>query len=107
MPSLRYFLRQLFALGVFSLVCSTTHAQISTIGDDTSVPIPGAGHDYIKMLDETVNPANGSLSLRIQIPVPAGRGFTLPFSINYDTSGTLHLLQGAPGQAFWQSNVAY
>ena len=32
------------------------------------------GHDYIKMLSETVNLANGSLSIRIQAPMPKGRG---------------------------------
>ena len=43
---------------------------VTNVDDTTSVPIPGAGHDYIKMLSETVNPANGSVSLRIQLPIP-------------------------------------
>ena len=83
------------------------HGQITSIGDDTSVPIQGVGHDYIKMLDETVNPANGSVSLRIQVPVPTGRGITIPFGFNYDTNGVNHLVQTAPGQAMWQSNTSY
>ena len=37
------------------------HAQapagITNVDDVTSTPIPGAGHDYIKILSETVNPA--------------------------------------------------
>jgi len=37
-------------------------AQITNVTNQTSTPIPGAGHDYIHMLNETVNPANGSVS---------------------------------------------
>jgi hypothetical protein len=88
-------------------VASSVHAQITQIGDDTSTPIPGAGHDYIKMLNETVNPANGSLSLRIQVPIPKGRGLTIPFGFSYDTNGVNHLVQIAPGQALWKSNTSY
>ena len=56
--------------------------QVTNVTNETSTPIPGAGHDYIKMVSETVNPANGSVSLRIGVPVPPGRGLTLPFSFN-------------------------
>jgi hypothetical protein len=31
----------------------------------TTVPQPGVGHDYIKAVSETVDPAAGSVSLRI------------------------------------------
>lgn len=30
---------------------------VTDVGDATATPIPGAGHDYIKFLSETVNPA--------------------------------------------------
>jgi hypothetical protein len=36
---------------------SAGRCQINNVGDDTSTPIEGAGHDYLKMLSETVNPA--------------------------------------------------
>ena len=49
-------------------------------------PVPGAGHDYIHLLNETVNPANGSVSVKLNFPMPKGRGISLPFSIDY-TSG--------------------
>ncbi len=62
-----------------------------TVGDDTSTPIEGAGHNYIKSLSETVNPANGSVSLRIALPIPKGRGIMLPFTINYDSNGIVNL----------------
>ena len=52
-------------------------------------PVPGSGHDYIQSLQETVNPANGSLSLRIEAPVPRQRGdVNYPYYIfGYDSSG--------------------
>jgi RHS repeat-associated protein len=103
----RTFIRFSLLVFLFFLACSVVYGQITSIGDDTSVPIQGVGHDYIKMLDETVNPANGSVSLRIQVPVPKGRGITIPFGFNYDTNGVNHLAQVAPGQATWQSNTSY
>lgn len=62
-------------------------AQILNVGDDTSTPIPGAGHDYIHSPAETVNPANGSVSIRIKTFMPEARGITLPFSLTYDSNG--------------------
>jgi hypothetical protein len=44
------------------------------------------------MMAETVNPANGSLSLRIQTPTPKGRGITVPFTFTYDTTAVRHLV---------------
>ena len=64
-----------------------TWAQMTAVTNSTSTPIPGAGHDYIKMLSETVDPANGSLSLRLQVPVPPARGLSIPFSFAYDSNG--------------------
>jgi hypothetical protein len=31
-------------------------AQITNVTNDQATPIPGVGHDYIKMLNETVSP---------------------------------------------------
>ncbi len=64
-------------------------AQLLNVADDTSTPVPDAGHDYIHMLSETVNPANGAVSIRIQLPTPPGRGINVPFAITYD-SGKVH-----------------
>ncbi len=41
-------------------------------------PTPGVGHDYIQDNVETVNPANGSLSIRIGVPLPPSRGVNIP-----------------------------
>ena len=82
-------------------------AQITNVTDDQSTPTPGAGHDYIKMFNETVNPANGSVSLRIDVPVPTGRGLTLPFSFAYDSNGAYHVGPYASGTAWWYSNAGF
>ncbi|WP_190273715.1 RHS repeat-associated core domain-containing protein [Granulicella mallensis] len=61
-------------------------AQTINISNETMTPTFGAGHSYIQDLAETVNPANGSVSVRIQLPVPAGRGLTEPFMMRYDSN---------------------
>ena len=69
------------------LSVSLCDGQITDVTNSTSVPIPGVGHNYLGALSETVDPANGSVSLRIPIPIPPARGVTLPLSIAYDTQG--------------------
>jgi hypothetical protein len=71
--------------------CLPMEAQIVNPTDTVSPPTEGVGHDYLKMLNETVNPENGAVNLRIQVPVPAGRQITAPFSINYNSNQTLVL----------------
>lgn len=71
--------------------CATGSAQIPSVSDTTSTPIPNAGHDYIHAPAETVNPANGSLSIRIGVQIPPSRGFTIPFNFAYDSSGALYV----------------
>src|SRR5438034_6880987 len=67
----------------------TAQAQITNLTNSTSTPIPGAGHDYLGMLNETVNPGNGSVSVRIPIPVPPGRGLSVPLTFAYDSNGVI------------------
>ena len=68
----------------------------------------GAGHDYIKMLSETVNPANGSISLRIQWCLHRRRGISIPFSFSYDSNSVHHLIPWSVyGQVIWTSNIGY
>ena len=74
-PRYRYISALLFMLVFFSIV-PRGWAQITNVTDVTSTPARGAGHDYIGTLSETVNPANGSVSLRVQVPVLAGRALT-------------------------------
>jgi hypothetical protein len=74
------------ALSLFSILCSLPMmGQDTGITNRTATPTSG-GHDYIQLLDETVDPVNGSLSLRIKLPTPAGRGLTQGAGYNYDSS---------------------
>lgn len=77
------------SLFVSHLILSATliKAQIANVNGETATPTPGVGHDYVKMLNETVDPASGALSLRLETPTPPGRQMALPFSFNYDSSG--------------------
>lgn len=73
---------------IFAASSTAQEINVSSI-NVAQTPLPGSGHDYIKMLQETVNPANGSLSLRIEAPVPMQRGdVNYPYYIfGYDSSG--------------------
>jgi YD repeat-containing protein len=74
---------------ILALCAATGSAQIVSPSDTIASPIPGVGHDYIKMLNETVNPENGGVSLSIAIPTPPGRQLSFPFSIQYNSNQTL------------------
>jgi RHS repeat-associated protein len=97
-------------LSTVALIClcffpTNARAQITNVADDTIPPIPGAGHDYIHMLSETVNPANGTVSLKITMPTPKGRGISLPFSLTYNSGAALHFAAWAPDQAGFAEQV--
>jgi hypothetical protein len=99
---------QLFLVATLALfVGDSLQAQITAVTDQTSTPIPAAGHGYIQLLNETVNPANGSVSLRLQVPTPPGRDITIPFSFAYDSNGAHFLKGGAGGYAQWTSNTQF
>lgn len=93
-------------------VCVPARAQITNVTEDQVPPTPGVGHDYIHMLSETVNPATGSVSIRISPPVPPGRELSVPFSFTYDSNSSLHLiasfLSNRSGTALrWADNTNY
>jgi RHS repeat-associated protein len=85
----------LFLYAFFSLFLTLCQSQVENIADVVSTPVPGSGRDYIRLLNETVDPSSGSVSLRIDVPTPSSRGITLPFRFTYDTGGaTNDLFQG-------------
>jgi len=84
-----------------------SYAQVTNVTDDVAVPSPGVGHDYLGMLNETVNPANGSLSIRVALPIPKGRGLTLPFSIAYDSNGQYVPVDLGNSQMHWTGNTSW
>ena len=89
-------LRTSIALGAtlgLSLVVASSPA-VAQVPDPVvaaSTPTPGSGHNYIGLANETVNPADGSLTFDLPMPLPPGRGISLPFSIHYD-SGLMYYL---------------
>jgi RHS repeat-associated protein len=89
---------------LFPLLPVVALGQVPNLSDVTSTPIPGAGHSYIQMLNETVNPANGSVSVRLGLPVPPGRKLTVPFNIAYDSSGHHFLDNSIPGTVIWKES---
>ena len=99
----RFSARISIGLPVFLLLLSATRAQVNGV----STPVPGAGHDYIHMLGETVNPVYGSVSLRLQVPVPPGRRLTLPFSFNYDSNGMYTAQGDGNGNAYMATTSQY
>ena len=59
------------------------------------------------MVNETVDPANGSVSIRIGVPEPQGRGLTLPFAFAYDSNGAMHAVATTTGTGSWMSNTGF
>jgi len=79
--------RLLLIFSVTAVLAGTIFGQ--SVNNGTSTPIPGAGHNYIELLNETVDPANGSLSLNFGFDVPPGRGVTVPFAFTYHSNGAM------------------
>lgn len=71
------------------LIAPATVAQIPNRTDTTATPAPG-GHDYLVSPVETVNPANGSVSIRIPVRMVQSRQTTIPFSFAYDSNGAFY-----------------
>jgi RHS repeat-associated protein len=63
------------------------------VSDTTATPVPGVPHDYIAGLNEQVNPANGSLSVRIKAPAPHERGVNWPYYVFMWDSTSQYALQ--------------
>jgi hypothetical protein len=78
-------------LGI-ALLASAALAQLPNATNTTATPAPG-DHDYLGSLIETVNPANGSVSVRVATRMPQGRQLTLPFSFAYDSNGAFYFGQ--------------
>lgn len=79
--------------------------QIANINNDQATPIHGVGHDYIKMLSETVSPASGQVSLRIDFPIPQARKMSVPYAWLYNSSGIHHVGPYQDGIAAWWTDI--
>ena len=78
-------------------------SEVNSIDAETATPEAGKGHDYITQLNETVNPGSGTLSVRISLPTPKGRGLQIPFSFSYDSGSAAH----SNGAGAFISNQGY
>jgi RHS repeat-associated protein len=92
-----------FAVALFlvSFFAAKAYAQMPPSSSTTSTPIPGVGHDYLGEIAETVNPVNGSVSIRLNATMPPGRGLTIPFSFAYDSNGVNYVANGSSGTLQW------
>lgn len=88
------------------LFTSRALTQMPASSSTTSTPVPGAGHDYLGEIGETVNPATGSTSIRISAAIPPGRGLSLPFTFAYDSNGVNYVGLTPVGNLQWQSPSA-
>ena len=76
-----------FTIGLLLVEGIGICAQTPVVTNLTSTPVPGAGHSYLSDMNEIVNPANGSLSVRIEVPRPKERGLNYPiFAYLYDSN---------------------
>jgi hypothetical protein len=106
MRRLRYgfaFARNFALAAVSLLLVPGMRAQMPPSSSTTSTPVPGAGHDYLGEIAETVNPATGSTSIRLSAMMPPGRGLTLPFSFAYDSNGVNYVALNSGGVLWWQT----
>jgi len=105
MPVTSQTIRPYLLLSVFfHLFLTFGHSQVENVPDVLSTPVPRSGHDYIKLLDETVDPSTGSVSLRIDVPTAGSRGLTLPFRFTYDSGGeTNYIRRGGWGHNYLQN----
>lgn len=82
--------------------------DFNSVGNQTEMPIPGAGHDYQSLLGETVNFGTGSVSFKISFPVPKSRGITMPYNWTYNSASAnpLNMVDGSQPtwDAYWIQN---
>lgn len=97
MGSLAGLKRWIVVAALFIFMRPLLSQEITNVNSLTVRPTPGSGAGYIHGLNEIENPANGSVSLRMNVPLPKGRGITLPFSIVFDTIGKYNITDGGSG----------
>ncbi len=90
--SFSIFILTFSAIAPLVLFAPSGVAQNAGVSDTTSTPVPGVPHDYITGLNEIVNPANGSLSVRVKAPIPHERGVNWPLYVfGYDSDNLFGL----------------
>lgn len=101
-----------YLITILSIALSC-QAQSNDVTPTTATPVSGSGHDYIHLMNETVNPVNGSVDIRIPVPLPAGRQLSIPFAITYNTDTAFFLTPISPtysnpyGEMDWVSSKTF
>jgi len=88
---------RLAVLALLFCVSSPVFAQVPDPAVSTAAPVPGAGHNYIGVGVEIVNPADGLLTFDLPIKTPAGRQLSLPFGFRYSSSEQFYLTNNFGG----------
>ncbi|HWG37540.1 MAG TPA: hypothetical protein VN690_07465, partial [Terriglobales bacterium] len=97
----------MFLLGSIGLLPATAAwaqqgSPMPAVADSTSPAPKEPGHALVASrhgaLQESVNPANGQLSLRYDLPLPPGLQLTPRFAIAYESSASNYLENLAGGQ---------
>ena len=70
------FLLSLLLCGWLQFASAQSISVGPSISGETATPIPGVGHDYINLLNETVDPSSGTVNIHIDLPMPKSRGIT-------------------------------
>jgi len=89
------FSRLLLIPTIAILLAHLALAQVTQITDATAPPVQGSGHNYIGMLNESVNPTTGALTIHIDLPVAPGRKLTIPFAVEYNSGRAWFLARKA------------
>src|SRR5205085_3624198 len=90
------------ALLLVLVAASLSWAQVSSTVSTALIPTPGAGHDYVHMLNEIVMPLNGQASVRVNLDRPLGRHLNLPpLMIKYDSNTAHAPWQGPPTEPIY------
>lgn len=90
--------------GMFSISASAQAPNINSATAESAVPKPGAGPDYLHMMTESVDPASGSLSLKITFPTPIQRGNSPQYSLLYNSGSVYHLTSSPYGSLNFRAN---
>jgi RHS repeat-associated protein len=73
-----------------SAIPGTASAQSTapayTANGANATPIPGAGHDYLHLLNETVDLGSGTVTVKVDFPTRPGRGISFPVFFQNDAT---------------------
>jgi len=98
-------IRSVLVTGLILTMGPVLFAQVPNETDTTATPAPG-DHNYVTSPVETVNPANGSVSVRIPVRIDPGRGLTVPFTIAYDSNGSFYVVPWGNGPEYRGATTA-